>query len=201
LCGTGWTVRYDPDVVVEHQEPNSWRGLLTRRYRYGTSAAPLSARHPGALAPAVLALRPAAAVALALARRPALALGVAVATPLPAARRLTDAGLPARALPVLGIAVALRTLRGLSTASTALASPALIAGLASGRTRRAGVILLVAAPAAQWLAARPKLDPLRWTVAAVIDDMSYGAGVWHGCLRHRTAEPLRPRFAPLTAST
>ena len=66
----GWHARYVPSVTVDHGEPSTWLGLLSRRYRYGTSAAPLARRHRGRLAPAVVRPLPAAAVALALARRP-----------------------------------------------------------------------------------------------------------------------------------
>ena len=37
-----------------HDEPQRWRDLLGRRFRYGTSAGPLARRHPGRLAPLVL---------------------------------------------------------------------------------------------------------------------------------------------------
>jgi cellulose synthase/poly-beta-1,6-N-acetylglucosamine synthase-like glycosyltransferase len=42
LLDGGWRVVYEPDVVVHHDE----RRRLRRRFRYGTSAAPLAARHP-----------------------------------------------------------------------------------------------------------------------------------------------------------
>jgi hypothetical protein len=42
LLDAGWRVRYEPDVVVAHDE----RHRVRRRFRYGTSAAPLRARHP-----------------------------------------------------------------------------------------------------------------------------------------------------------
>ena len=54
LHRAGWRVRYDPSEVVEHAEPRTWPALLARRFRYGTSAAPLARRHPGAMAPLVL---------------------------------------------------------------------------------------------------------------------------------------------------
>ncbi len=47
LHEAGWRIRYDPAVLVAHHEPASWRELLARRYRYGTSAAALAQRHPG----------------------------------------------------------------------------------------------------------------------------------------------------------
>ncbi len=40
LADAGWRVRYEPSVTVCHTEPERWRGLLARRFRYGTSAGP-----------------------------------------------------------------------------------------------------------------------------------------------------------------
>ncbi|HET7014373.1 MAG TPA: mycofactocin biosynthesis glycosyltransferase MftF, partial [Streptosporangiaceae bacterium] len=73
LNEAGWRVRYDPAVQVAHHEPASWRELLARRYRYGTSAAALAQRHPGHIVHLALQPWPAATVAALLARRPVLA--------------------------------------------------------------------------------------------------------------------------------
>ena len=200
LRGAGWVVRYDPSVVVEHAEPPSWRGLLARRYRYGTSAAPLSQRHPGALAPAVVHRRQAGAAALALAGRPGPALALAAGGLVPASQRLAEAGVPPSAIASLSVNATWRTVVGLSAAATTLALPALLAGLAVRRTRPAAAVLLAAAPLAQFAALRPALDPVRWLAASIADDTAYGAGVWRGALRHRTAGPLRPRIARETTS-
>jgi mycofactocin system glycosyltransferase len=201
LCRAGWTVRYDPSVVVRHQEPGSWRGLLRRRYRYGTSAAALSVRHPGRLAPAIVRTRTVAAAALAFGGRPGAGLALALDAPLGARRRLRDAGIPARAILALRLIATWRALLGLGRAGTTLAAPALIAGLTVRRTRAAAAVLLMAAPLSEWVVRRPGVDPLRWTAAAIMDDIAYGAGVWRGCVKWRTAGPLRPRFARSGAST
>ena len=42
LQKAGWRFRYEPDVVVLHEE----RDRIKRRFLYGTSAAPLAQRHP-----------------------------------------------------------------------------------------------------------------------------------------------------------
>jgi len=47
---------------------------------------------------------------------------------------------------------------------------------------------------AEWFECRPRLDPLRWTVARIIEDAAYGSGVWRGCIRSRSVEPLLPRI-------
>ncbi len=70
LVDAGWRVRFDPSVTVAHAEPSRWRDVLARRFRYGTSAGPLAARHPGRLAPVELRPWPTAA-ALAAAGRTA----------------------------------------------------------------------------------------------------------------------------------
>ena len=56
--------------------------------------------------------------------------------------------------------------------------------------------VLVLAPAAvEWWRRRPDLDPIRWTLASIADDVAYGAGVWAGCLRWRSFGPLVPTIA------
>ena len=74
--------------------------------------------------------------------------------------------------------------------------------LARGRTpgqrwwrRAAAASLLLGPPLATWLARRPALDPVRFAVAQLADDMAYGAGVWAGAIRARTAAPVRPVIA------
>ena len=70
--------------------------------------------------------------------------------------------------------------------------------LASGNCRMicgAGIAagsLLLGLPLVGWARRRPALDPIRYTVAGLADDIACGAGVWAGCLAHRTAVPLRP---------
>jgi len=70
--------------------------------------------------------------------------------------------------------------------------PALVVALASRRLRRGAAALLVAPALVEWVRTRPRMDPARYVVAHVVDDVAYGAGVWAGCLRARTARPLLP---------
>jgi mycofactocin system glycosyltransferase len=150
----GWRIRYDPSVQVGHHEPRTWRGLLFRRLRYGTSVAPLSDRHPGYLTHLVLDTRP---------------------TP----------------------SAVLRTWIGAGRYATRFGMPLLLAlALPGGRTRwlrRVAVgSLVLASPLAAWTRQRPILDPVRYTVATLADDIAYGAGVWAGCAARLTTAPLRP---------
>lgn len=181
----GWQVRYDPRVVVAHEEPARLVDRLVRRYRYGTSAAPLSDRHPGAVTHLVVPPWPTAAVALLLARRPVLALAVAGVT---AARLQRHLGDPATTARVTARSVA-GTAEGLGRALSLAGPPAWAAA-----ARRPRVALLLALPfVTEWWRRRPAVGPLRYTAIALGDQAAYGAGVVAGCARHRTWRPLRPR--------
>jgi hypothetical protein len=195
LHDAGWRVRYEPTVIVEHAEPQDWRRLLGRRMRYGTSAAPLSDRHRGRLAPLVLRPAPAATALLLLAGRPDLAaasLGLQTVLLDGRTRRL---GLPRWMTLRWSVVSTGWTLVGVGHAATILAAPALLAGLSRPRTRVPAAALLIAAPAKEWRDRRPPASPLPWIVACIIDDAAYGLGVWRGCLSHRTAAPLLPRLS------
>jgi mycofactocin glycosyltransferase len=179
LHDRGWRVRYDPRVHVRHREPPTYRGRLARRFRYGTSAAPLSRRHPGRLAPAVIHPVPGLAVALILARRPRAATAVLVAQ----AALLINKGVPPKTAARWSVEATAHTFLGAARAAGTLAAPALL------RHHRA---ILAAPHLANWLREKPPVDPLRWTVLSLADDAAYGAGVHAGCLAHHTVEPLIP---------
>ncbi|MDO9458303.1 glycosyltransferase, partial [Nocardioides sp.] len=54
LVAAGHGIRYDPDVVVTHDTRPTVGAWLRQSFGYGSSAAPLAARHGSAVAPAVL---------------------------------------------------------------------------------------------------------------------------------------------------
>jgi mycofactocin system glycosyltransferase len=192
----GWSVRYEPAVTVRHHgEPGTWRGLLSRRRQYGTSAAPLARRHPGRLAPLAVRPWPALAAFLLLAQRLLPAAAVAAALSLSGARRTADLGIPAKqALGSSALAVP-QAVVGLGRFATQLCSPLLLAAVLSRRGRRAATMLLAAPPLVEWLRRRPGIDPVRWTIGSVADDVAYGVGVWTGCIRERTLIPMMPSMA------
>ncbi len=51
LDEAGWSCRYEPAVEAHHPPRPTWRAWVRQRVDYGSSAAPLSKRHPGRLAP------------------------------------------------------------------------------------------------------------------------------------------------------
>ncbi len=203
MVAAGWRVRYDPAAEVRHAEPGRWQQLLARRFRYGSSAAPLARRHPGLVPPLILQPWPAAAVAALLARRPLLALAAYAAGTGQLARLLRGWGIPARDVFGPMAAAVLQTWLGAGQWTAQYALPAAAAGIArpggrSGRTRAcrwlALAALLAGAPAAAWLRDRPRLDPLRFTLGYLADEAAYGAGVCRGAAAERLADPVRPRL-------
>ncbi|HEY3907072.1 MAG TPA: mycofactocin biosynthesis glycosyltransferase MftF [Streptosporangiaceae bacterium] len=220
LHEAGWRIRYDPSVQVAHHEPASWRELLARRYRYGTSAAALAQRHPGDIVHLALAPWPAATVAALLARRPVLAaaaFGGALAT---LGYRLRRAEVPRAGLTRATVMATRQTWLGVGRYGTQFAAPALIAAIAApGRSLSRGESggparytprpppgpklwrrlalgsLLLGPPLTAWAEGSRTLDPVRFTVGRIADDIAYGAGVWSGCLARRTLHPLRPVIA------
>lgn len=189
----GWRVRYDPTARVDHDEPATWGATLARRRGYGRAAAPLAARHPGHLTHLVLSPWPAAAAVALLAGRRGVATAITAAQAALLARRLRALGVPVHRCVRISAAGVGETLAGAGRAATALAAPALPVAAVTRRGRVAALALVLAGPLEEWTSRRPRLDPVRWTVACVIDDVAYGAGVWEGCLAVRTLAPLRPR--------
>jgi mycofactocin system glycosyltransferase len=202
LAAAGWRVRYEPDAAMRHQHRVRLRGWFARRKDYGTSAASLELRHPGAVRPlrisawtalawlATAAGRPGtgaactgASVAL-LARRLAQVTGERwpgpARTAWPLAARLAGGGTLAAGRP-LGSAI-----------SRAWWPAALAAGLAVPRARYPLAALVLAPPLLDWAERRPPLDPARYAAARLLDDVAYSLGVWQGCVQRRTIRPLLP---------
>jgi mycofactocin glycosyltransferase len=205
LHDAGWRIRYEPAVRVPHRGPQTWAGLLGRRFRYGTSAAPLARRHPGRLAPLVLQPWPALTVAAMLGRRPVAAAAAATAGWLTLANTVRGAGLPtAGAAAATGTAVR-QTWLGAGRYATQFAAPALAAALAAPRPRarlagrlafRVAALSLLLGPVIDaYQQRKPGLDPVRFTLGHIADDIAYGAGVWAGCARERTLAPVTPLIA------
>ncbi|WP_199430491.1 mycofactocin biosynthesis glycosyltransferase MftF [Qaidamihabitans albus] len=178
-------VRYQPAAVVRHlPRPHLWP-WLRQRFEYGTSAAPLSARHPGQLSCARLSAWSAASWALLAAGHPLVALGLAAGSTALLPRKLPGRGVPAaESLRLAGLGH-LGAGRLLAEATRRAWWPT---ALLSRRGRR--VLLASLLPC---LAESARHGPA-WAALRIADDLAYGAGVWAGCARHRTLAPLLPRF-------
>ncbi len=193
LRQAGWRCRYEPASSVSHEPRPTLREWARQRVGYGSSAAPLAVRHPGALAPLRMSGWSAGVWALVALRRPLLALGLAGWTCRALQRKLTD--LPAQEAWRLAGLGHLFAGRQVASAITRTWWPlALVAGLLFPRLRPA---LVAAAVVPALLDARSPdvtVDPVRYTLLRIADDAAYGAGVWRGVVRQRSAAALRPSF-------
>jgi mycofactocin system glycosyltransferase len=203
LVEADWRVRYEPAVQIRHSEPRALPARLRRRFHYGTSAAPLARRHPGAVAPLVLQPWPAITMGALLARQPLAASAAFTASTALLKRRLQANGLPSRGVTRPMAGGVWQTWLGTGRWAGQFAWPALLLAAArpGGRTPRirwgrrlAAASLLTGPPLAQWAADREG-GPLSFTADALADAAAYGAGVYAGCLRERTLAPVLPTIA------
>ena len=175
---------------LPRQTLTSW---MRQRWAYGSSAAALAERHPGALAPVRVSGWSAAAWTAAAVGLPAAGASLVVVTTALLARRLQALDHPVREAGRLAGLGHLFAGRSLAAALTRTWFPlAVLAALSSRRARRLVTVAVLVPPLVEWLQEQPSIDPLRWTALRIADDLSYGAGVWTGCWRRRTLAPLVP---------
>ncbi len=175
LAATGWRCRYEPTSVVRHDPRRDWAAWFRQRAAYGSSAAPLSQRHPGALAPLRASAWSVAAWALASARHPLAGAAVAAATSGALVAKLPD--VPGSTAFRLAASGTVRAGGQIAQAVRRAWWPLLgIAALRSGTARRA---LLASAIAAR--------SPIR-----LADDVAYSIGVWRGMAAEGSVAPITP---------
>jgi len=205
LAASGWRVRYEPTAAMRHQHRVRLREWFGRRKDYGTSAATLEFRHPGAVRPLYLSAWTALAWLAAAAGRPAAGAAITGAGVAVLARRLAQVtgedwprptartawSLAAR-LAGGGTVAAGRPLG--SAISRTWWPVALPAAMAVRRMRWPLAALVLTPPLLDWLDRRPPLDPARYVAARLLDDIGYSLGVWQGCAERRTVRPLLPKL-------
>jgi mycofactocin system glycosyltransferase len=194
LAEAGWRCRYDPSVTVRHATRPTLLAWLAQRVRYGTSAAPLADRHPGALAPVRMSGWSAATWSAVAVGAPIVGATIAVGTTFALVRKLRD--LPAAEslrLAGLGHVYAGRLL--VATLLRAWWPVAALLGLLSRRARRVLAAAAIASALADWRRERPAMDPLTYVVLRRLDDLAYGAGVWVGAIRRRDVAALLPALS------
>jgi mycofactocin glycosyltransferase len=207
LHDAGWRIRYDPNLVVRHHEPSTWPALWRRRVRYGSSAASLARRHPAYVASLVVDPRAAVAVSAMVGAPPVLAAvgtGVLLGVSVESLRRSGVPFVSAARFVIPGSACAWL---GLGRFATQFLAPLVAAAVAvpvgesaaRRRVRFAAAGLLFGPALAAWLRHRDDLDPVRFVLGRLSDDIAYGAGVYAGCARERTLLPLRmvARIVPI----
>ncbi|MCD0453282.1 mycofactocin biosynthesis glycosyltransferase MftF [Actinocorallia sp. API 0066] len=197
MADLGWHVRYQPEARVLHTprlDPREW---ARRRHEYGTSATDLERRHPGRLVPARPSAWNLATLAfLAYGRPVPAALGAAATTYL---LRRSLAGVSDDWRLSASI-VAKGVLADASSVGHALRREwwplGLVALAASPRSRlaRAASVTMLTPIALEWIRRRPAMDPFRYTVMRLLEDVAYGSGVTASAYRARTWAPLLPRI-------
>ena len=204
LHDAGWQVRYDPAVVVAHEDrvhPATW---YRRRVAYNESVSPLLVRHPDRVPVLFLSPRAALAWGAALAAgQPGGLLALAAARAIRVRRSLTPyvphAG--ARAARI-GAEITVREGRDLARGVSGPWAPFALMGaqLVRGRHRRRLIArlgaLLGAMALGDWLTDRPGLDPVRYGALRLADESTRGLGIWIGCLRARDFRALLARRPP-----
>lgn len=202
LAAEGWQVRYEPAATAWHDHRVRLTAWLCRKAYYGTGAHALAQRHGTVVAPAVLApWSVAVAGALLAQRRWSVPLAAAVLTIVYTRRiRTVSRSDNPRRLAA--------ELIGLSLAGTAGQTSALLlrhwwplsltGSLFSRRLRRAVSVAAIADAVVEYSRVSPGLDPVRFVIARRLDDLAYGAGVWAGAFRGRSARSLLPDITRAT---
>ena len=194
----GWTVRYEPSVVVQHRNRPSWAALGRQRFGYGTSATPLAARHPGVVTPLEIAPWSLAAwAALVLGGRKgvwAAATVVARAVLRIREQSAERGGPPWAEVPRMVTRGHVASGHRAAAAVRRTWLPLLPAVMAWPWGRRLALAALLVEPLTSWAIRRPGVGPLRWTAATLFSDAAYCAGVWRGALGGKSTAALRPRL-------
>lgn len=186
LDAAGWRCRYEPAVTVEHAPRSTWGGWWRQRVTYGSSAAPLAERHPGALAPLRMSGWSLAAWLLAtvgplrlgrLRLGPLAGSAVGLGTAAALVRKLPD--VPARV--AFGLAARGNAAAGAQIAAAVRRAWWPVVALAALRSKAARKVLVASAIAAG--------HPIR-----AADDVAYSVGLWRGMRRRRTIAPLVPEI-------
>lgn len=196
LQAAGHRVRYAAEVHAWHDSRATLGGWLGRKAFYGTSAAPLAARHGDRVAPAVMTVPLAATVAgLLVQRRWSFAVAAVGAAGFARDARVGSEMLSARQRASVVAAAGASAVQQTSGLMLRHWWPvSLPLAVLSRRYRRVLAVTAVIDGLAAHRSAAPSLDPVRFTAARRLDDLAYGAGVWWGAARHRSARCLVPRW-------
>ena len=204
LVAAGGRVRYDPGARASHPTRPGLGAWLRQRAGYGRSAAPLAARHGSAVSPLAVSPWSAAAWGLAVAGAPGAGLVLVAGSAAALARRAGRDRATATELCRLAVVGHLRAGGPMASAiRRAWLLPALAVTMGvrrwgPPRPRRSVTAALAASllgPALlDWARRRPAVDPGRWVVLSLGDDLAYQYGVWAGAARARSARALLPRW-------
>jgi mycofactocin system glycosyltransferase len=201
----GARLRYEPIAMVAHEHRTELREWFSRRAFYGSSAAPLSVRHPGKTAPLVISGWTLVVwILVAMGSGIGYLASVLVATMT--GRRIANSLASVETEPK---EVAVVAAHGLWSAALQLAAAicrhywplALIAALLSRRCRNVVLIAAVIDGVVDWVKRHGNADDdtkpvglFSYVLLKRLDDIAYGAGLWSGVVRERHVGALKPQI-------
>lgn len=202
---SGARLRYEPIALVAHDHRTDLRKWFTRKAFYGSSAAPLTVRHPGKTAPLVIS-RWTLMVWLLLAMGSCVGYFASLVVAFVTGRRI------ARSLSAIDTEpkeVAVVAAHGLWSSALQLCSAicrhywpiALISALIFRRARHAVLLAAVIDGVVDWATRRGNADDdtkpvglLTHILLKRLDDIAYGTGLWTGVVRERHLGALKPQL-------
>lgn len=201
LNNAGWRCRYQPQAVCLHTPRATLEKFVQQRMSYGESAALLAKRHSGKLAPVRLNAWQASTWLVVALGMPFVALGVAIVAGAANAKKLRK--FPQLKNESISISVHATAKSGASVAhaiNRVWWPIAFVLAIFSQRLRLLFITAALAPAVYEWWTKRPHLDVVRFALIKMLDNVSYGAGVWKGVIATRNAAPLIPTVK-LSAAT
>ena len=178
LDEAGWRIRYEPVAAVAHEPRESWGAWFRQRVGYGSSAAVLARRHPGALTPLRMSGWSLGAWGVGVGVTPIAGVAIAAGSAVALITKLPD--VPPREAFRLAWLGNLHAGGQIAEAIRRVWWPIfVVAAVRSRLARRALALAMVAAR-----------HPIK-----VADDVAYSLGVWRGVFAEGTIDPIVPTIS------
>ena len=189
----GWTCRYEPRAVVQHEPRSSLRSFTRQRFTYGTSVADLARRHPGDFRVLRMSWHSFVLwVSFFVGLIPISAL-LGVYTFVVLARRLRNLDNGTRIAWRLVTKGHLHALASIARVLRREWIPITTLGmLSTGSVSFLMTCVLVIPPLVEYVRGARKVNPFVYVVLRFIDDAAYGWGAVTSCVRRRTFRPFVP---------
>ncbi len=198
MAAAGHVVRYEPDAEVAHRPRASITAFVRQRRSYGRSAAALDQRHPGQVAPVVASGWSVLVWAMGMLGGPVGVVAAAATAASTAAlleRKLQPLAHPRKPAWTLAMRGHWGVGRQLASAMWRAWIPFALVACVFSRRARVAMLAAGAIPnILEWHERRPSLGPPKFVAMRLLDDASYCAGVWEGCIRNGTFRVLRPQL-------
>lgn len=188
----GFTCRYEPTVVAEHRARPTLAGFVAQRFRYGSSAGPLGARHGAVTTPLRTNLAVAASSSAWLCTWWQVAVPVSLAVWMWFTAGLARTGLSRTNRARIAARALWRSLDQTAAAVRRAWWPLVIA--CAPFTWRATAVLALSfgVPVVVGVARRRPRRIIGWIARRLLDDLAYSVGVWRGVVATRSVRCVMP---------